>query len=240
MNKILPQNIEVEEAVLASILINSQSLAVASIYLKPSSFYRTAHQKIFEASLSLAKKDHKVDLLTVTNKLREDGKLEEVGGAAYLAKLSDEVPVPSSVEQYCNIILDNALKRKIIFAGNEIIKLAYESPAEAVNILDEAQLQMKGIKHNRYRSFTICSDLVSSNYKKYEDLHNKSGVITGISSGFFAIDSLTCGFQNSDLIIIAGRPSQGKTALAASMVANMTSDGMRSTTKTLRILIQQR
>jgi hypothetical protein len=144
----------------------------------------------------------------------------------YLAKLTEEVPFPSSVEQYCNIILDNALKREIILVGNEIIKLAYESPSEAVNILDEAQLKMKEIKHNRYRSFTTCSDLISSNYQRYEDLHNRSGAITGISSGFYAIDSLTCGFQDSDLIIIAGRPSQGKTALAASMVAAMASDGI--------------
>jgi len=219
-DKLFPHNIDVEQAVLASMIINPKSLTQAPEILKPSSFYRTAHRLIFEACLSLFQKNLKVDLVTLTDHLRDNGLLEKVGGAGYLASLTDNTPLPPNVEQYCNIILSKALKREIIEAGNEIIKIGQESTNEAFVDLDKAQQLIHSIKQNQGMSFTDAPDLIQSNYKRYEKLYSSPGDMTGIPSGYPDLDKYTCGFQNSDLTIIAGRPSMGKTALMLNFVKN--------------------
>lgn len=225
LDKLLPQNIEAEQSVLAAMLINPESLKDAVEMLKPSSFYRTAHKLIFEACHALYKKDQPADLVTTTNHLRDSGQLEKAGGAVYLSKLLDECPMAVNMEHYANIVVSKAALRGIIEASQEAIKVAYDSNEDPSTILHKAQQLILSIEYSQGGKYTRSSELIESNFQRYEELYKTPGGITGISSGYPDLDRLTCGFQNSDLIILAGRPSMGKTALMLNLVRNIAAMG---------------
>ena len=217
-NRIPPQALEVEEGLLARCLMNDIEDAVE--LLTPEDYYRTAHQKIFSAVLDLAAKKQPVDLNSVVNNLRDKGQLEEIGGASYLAKLINEIPLPSSVPHYAEVISEKSVLRKLIVISNQIYQAAHGTNINVDEILDDAQRQILNINDRKKGSIRALSEIVVDARDRYEQLSESKGELTGIPSGFFDLDRLTCGFQGSDLILLGGRPSMGKTALAFNVAAN--------------------
>lgn len=212
LKHIPPQAIELEESVLSSCFVGHSEKVIE--LLKPDDFYRSAHQTIFSTISDLTRQKIQADLPSVVSALRDAGKLEEVGGASYLSRLIDEIPTPSNVEHYARKIRDKAILRKLIEQGHTIIKTCYEDSIEIEQVIDDAQKRILGIDYNtNTKVATPYSDLSIEAGERYENLSKRKGAITGIASGFYLLDSITCGFQKSDLIIIAGRPSMGKTAL---------------------------
>jgi replicative DNA helicase len=220
LKHIPPQAIELEEEILSSCLLGDAEKVVE--LLRPEDFYRTAHQKIFSIICDLTNRKIQVDLTSTMDALRDVDKLENIGGASYLARLTNEIPIALNIEHYARKIKDKAVKRKIIEQCSTIITTCYEDEAGAVEILDNAQNKILSIEHDSVTESAISyRDLSLKAGERYEDLYKRRGAITGIASGFYMLDYITCGFQNTDLIITAGRPSMGKTALALNIAGNV-------------------
>jgi replicative DNA helicase len=217
-NCIPPQSIEVEKGILARCLMNDTDDSVELLTLED--FYRTAHQKIFSVILDLVAKKQPVDLISVTEALRDKGQLEEIGGASYLAKLTDEIPLPVSVPHYAEILRGKSVLRKLIVLSHKIYQSSYGLNINADDILDDAQRQILNIDDRKKGSIKPLSEIVIEANDRYENLESSNSEITGIPSGLYDLDSLTCGFQKSDLILLGARPSMGKTALALNISAN--------------------
>ncbi|MFC1515619.1 replicative DNA helicase [Thermodesulfobacteriota bacterium] len=221
--KIPPQAIEAEESVLAAMMLVPEKLAEAIDLLDPDAFYRTSHQHIFRACKYLFDKGQPADLVTVTSVLRDKEKLEEVGGASCLSELLDQCPLAHNMEHYARIVKEKALLRKTINTAHQIISSCHSSNGNVRQVVDTAQKNILEINYNGDKGdVTAISDLAIDSMERYETIAKDPGNVTGIPSGFSSLDALTCGFQKSDLIIIASRPSMGKTALQTSMAANMT------------------
>lgn len=213
--KIPPQNLEAERAVIGSILIDNDALNRVLEFLSANDFYREAHSKIFSAIVSLSEKNEPTDFLTVSNCLQSCGDLELVGGASYLSSLVDNIPSSANIESYGKIVRQKAIVRKLIEAAAEIATLGYEKGEDVEDLLDEAEKKIFELAENKMRpSFVSVKDLVKESYKAIEKLYEAKSAVTGVPTGFKELDNITCGLQRSDLIIIAGRPSMGKTALA--------------------------
>jgi replicative DNA helicase len=176
-------------------------------------FYRDAHRKIFNALITLSERDEPADLITLTNELRKTDHLDSIGGASYVASLIDSVPTAANIEYYAKIVKEKAILRKLIQTSTEIITQSYEDRGDVEVFLDEAERSIFEISEKRVRpSFYSIRDIVKESFKTIERLFQKKELVTGVPSGFREIDRMTAGFQPSDLIIIAGRPSMGKTA----------------------------
>jgi replicative DNA helicase len=212
-HKIPPQNIEAEQSVLGGILIENEAINRVMEILAPEDFYREAHRKIYHALIELSERDEPADLITTTNELRKKGELEMVGGASYLAYLIDSVPSAANIEYYARIVKEKAILRKLIETSTEIITQSYEDRTDVEAFLDEAERAIFEISEKRVRpSFFSIKEIVKESFKTIEQLYKKKELVTGVPSGFKELDRLTAGFQPSDLIIVAGRPSMGKTA----------------------------
>jgi len=212
-HKLPPQNIEAEQSVLGGILMENDALNKVLEILTPEDFYRDAHRKIFEALIILSEKDEPADLVTLSNELQNRNQLDSVGGASYLATLVDSVPTAANIEYYAKIVKEKAVVRNLISASTGIITRSYEYLEDVESLLDEAEQEIFRISGARVRpSFYPIRDVVKGSFKTLERLYEKKDLITGVPSGFKDLDRLTAGFQPSDLIIIAGRPSMGKTA----------------------------
>jgi len=212
-HKIPPQNIEAEQSVLGGILIENEAINRVMEILAPEDFYREAHRKIYHALIDLSERDEPADLITTTNELRKKGELEMVGGASYLAYLIDSVPSAANIEYYARIVKEKAILRKLIETSTEIITQSYEDRTDVEAFLDEAERAIFEISEKRVRpSFFPIKEIVKESFKTIEQLYKKKELVTGVPSGFKELDRLTAGFQPSDLIIVAGRPSMGKTA----------------------------
>jgi replicative DNA helicase len=218
INRIPPQDIDLEEGILARCLMNDTEDALE--HLTPDDFYRTGHKKIFKTVLDLVAKKQPVDLLSVTSAMRDKGELEEIGGAAYLAKLTDEVPLPVSIPHYAEKLLQKSILRKLIFLSHKIYQSAHETNVSADKILDTAQREILNIDSRKSCLISELKDLVCDANERYEELSKSKPEITGISSGYYALDKMTCGFQKSDLILLGARPSMGKTAFALNTASN--------------------
>jgi replicative DNA helicase len=213
-HKLPPQNIEAEQSVLGGILIENEAMNHMMEILKADDFYRDAHRKIFNALINLSEKDEPADLITLTNELRKMNQLDSIGGASYLASLIDSVPTAANIEYYAKIIKEKALLRNLIQTSTEIVTRSYEYFGDVDGLLDEAEQAIFQISENRVKpSFYPIREIVKGSFKVLERLYEKKELITGVPSGFKELDRLTAGFQPSDLIIVAGRPSMGKTAL---------------------------
>ncbi len=212
-HKIPPQNIEAEQSVLGGILIENEAINRVMEILTPEDFYREAHRKIYHALIELSERDEPADLITTTNELRKKGELEMVGGASYLAYLIDSVPSAANIEYYARIVKEKAILRKLIETSTDIITQSYEDRTDVEAFLDEAERAIFEISEKRVRpSFFPIKEIVKESFKTIEQLYKKKELVTGVPSGFKELDRLTAGFQPSDLIIVAGRPSMGKTA----------------------------
>jgi len=212
-HKLPPQHLEAEQSVLGGILIENYAINKVMEILRPDDFYRESHRKIYEALIVLSERDEPADSITVTNELKNGGHLDSVGGASYIASLIDLVPTAANIEYYAKIVKEKAILRKLIQTSTEIITQSYEDRGDVEGFLDEAERAIFDISENRVRpSFYPIKDVVKGSFKILERLYEKKELVTGVPSGFKDLDRMTAGFQPSDLIIVAGRPSMGKTA----------------------------
>ena len=224
--KVPPQFIEGERAVLCSLLIENDALPKVISILSHEDFYREAHQHIFSAIASLFDKSEPVDLVTLTSELNKSGMLDRIGGAAYLAELIDEVVSAANVEHYAGIVHEKALLRKLISASTEIATRCYEFESNIDEFLDEAEQIIFQVGETRIKQgFVHMNSLMKDAISTVERLYDRKENVTGVPSGFKDLDQLTAGFQPSDLIIIAGRPSMGKTSLALNVAAYSAIEG---------------
>ncbi len=222
LHKLPPQNLEAEESVLSSILIDTDTNALDDTIelLVPEDFYKTAHQKVFAAVQSLAAKNEPVDLITVKNHLLGTGQLEEIGGASFLAELVESVPYAINVRHYATIIKDKAVLRRLIVNAGEIARRCFENPPDAKNVIDFAEQSVFEVAEEKTTQFfTQLNEIIVENMVTIQA--NQGKWITGVASGFDRLDNMTSGFQKSDLIILAARPSMGKTAFALNITRNV-------------------
>lgn len=228
MLKLLPQSVEAEEAVLGAILVNPLSLGRIVEFIKPESFYKPAHKIIYESMLELFKKNEPIDIVTVSEHLRNDEKLEDAGGRAYINDLALNVVTTANVEFYAKIIQEKEIKRALINAGSEIVAMSYENE-ETDAVLDNAQKLIFNIAAQKDTSDLVpIQDLVVSSYEQIESRYNNRQELVGVTTGFYDLDALTSGLQKSDLIILAARPSMGKTAFALNLAQNVALKGKKA------------
>jgi replicative DNA helicase len=212
--KLPPQNIEAEQSILGGILIENDALNTVVEFLEDGDFYREAHQKIFDCMLALSERSEPLDLITLTNALKKKRELEEIGGASYLASLVESVPTAANIAYYAKIVKEKSILRKLISTATEIVTQSYQEGKDLEDFLDEAEQAIFRISEHRVKpAFYPIKEIVKESFKVIERLYEKKELITGVASGFKDLDRKTTGFQNADLIIVAGRPSMGKTAL---------------------------
>ena len=220
--KLPPQNIEAEESVLGSVLVDEEALIQALEVLRPNDFYKPAHEIIFDAMLKLFEKQNAIDVLTVTSYLKNSKNLKKVGGAGYLSELVTSVPTTAHVKEYANLIKQSAIRRKLISFSGVLNEIAYQEDESIEMLLDKAETKFYDITEaNIKRDFMHVSSLLEQTYEKAEELSKNPGSLRGIPSGIRALDNILGGFQNSDLVILAARPSVGKTALALDMARHI-------------------
>ena len=223
--KIPPQSIEAEESLLSGILIDNNTLLDIIDIISPEDFYRSAHQKIFSGIVELFSKNEPVDLVTLTNALKEKGNLEKIGGATYLATLVDTVPLAVNAKHYAKIVHDKASLRRLIERANEIAKKCFEDRGNVDEIIDFAESSIFEISKNKHKqAFYPISEIIDGNIETLEERQGNKALVTGIPTGFTRLDNLISGLQKSELIILAARPSMGKTALALNVARNAAVD----------------
>src|SRR5947209_3786794 len=214
LRRLPPQSLEAEEAVLGGILLDNAALDRVTELVQADDFYREVHRKVFRAMLDLSARNEPSDLITLAELLKARGELADVGGSAYLAELAERVPTAAHVAQYAKIVRDKSILRGLIGAATEIAMHGYEGAGDVAELLDRAEQLIFGISDRKVKpEFVRISDLLVESLKTIERLYEQKQAVTGVPSGFHDLDNLTAGFQPSDLVIVAGRPSMGKTAL---------------------------
>ncbi len=217
-HRLPPQNLEAEMSVLGGVLLENEALNRALEYLRTEDFYRESHRKIFNALIILGDKSEPADLVTLTAVLKDRGELEAVGGSTYLATLVDYVPTAANINYYCKLVKEKAVARKLIEASTAIATRGYDG-GDMEEILDQAEKAIFEISENRIRpSYYPVKDILKDTFKSIEALYERKELVTGVPTGYHDLDKMTAGLQPSDLIIVAGRPSMGKTAFALNLV----------------------
>ncbi len=225
LRKIPPQQIEAEQSLLGGIMEDSSGLPAALEVLRGDEFYKEAHRIIFAIIQDLFEQNEPIDILTVTNLLSERRQLESVGGASYISALTDAMPSASNVAAYAKIISEKAILRRLIQAANEITSFAYGGGKSVEDVLDSAEAAIFRIAERRIRnSYFPLKEVIKKNIETIERYQEYRESVTGVPSGYRDLDKLTAGFQKSDLIIIAARPSMGKTALGLCVARNAAKD----------------
>jgi replicative DNA helicase len=215
LHRIPPQNIEAEQSILGGILLNNQSLNSVLEILEVGDFYNEAHRKIFAAIVELSDRNEPSDLITLSNILRDKNHLDQAGGTNYLVSLVDNVPSAANIAHYSKIVKEKSILRRLIATATDILNMTYHSGADVDTVLDEAEHAIFDISENKIRpAFHPFKEIIKDSVRTIEKLYERKELVTGVPTGYEKIDDLTSGFQKSDLIIIAGRPSMGKTALA--------------------------
>ena len=220
--RVPPHNIEAEQAVLGAIFLEPEAFSTAAERIGPSDFFRAGHQVIFEAMLELFEKGEPIDLVTVTTLLSDSNKLEIAGGVPYLTDLASSVPTAANIDYYSKIVEEKALLRRLIQTATEIVTESYNREDEVEELLDQAERNILAVSSRKNAtSFKPIKDVLIKVYDNIEKLHHAKDDVTGIPTGFRDLDRITSGFQKSDLIIIAARPSMGKTAFALNIAQNV-------------------
>ena len=222
-NRVPPNSIEAEVAVLGAMMLNKQAISKATELLSPDSFYSQKHKLIFEAIISLSEKNETVDIITLSEFLTKTGNLDDIGGRAYLAKINKEVATAANVEQYSLIVLEKQLRRDLIQSSGEVINNAYDDSKDILTEIDKAESEIFRIAEKRMtKNYQGMKELTKETYRQIEQMRVRSeSGLTGIPSGLIDLDKYLGGLQKSELIIIAARPSMGKTALALSIARNL-------------------
>ncbi|NLI16041.1 MAG: replicative DNA helicase, partial [candidate division Zixibacteria bacterium] len=225
ISKIPPQAIEAEQAVLGAMLLSKDAIDAAVELLNQNYFYRPAHRKIYRAIIDLYDKNEPADIVTVAEELNSRGQLEDIGGRSYLAGLTESTPGIANVSHYAKIVLEKATLNRLIEATNSILSRSYETGQQADDLLDYAEQEIFSIKEDKLKgTFTPLSTILSDTFHMIEEYSQREGYITGVPSGFDDLDKLTSGFQKSDLIVIASRPSVGKTAFSLNIAEHVAAD----------------
>lgn len=223
--RVPPQAIDLEEAVLGAMMLEQNALTNVVDILKPDVFYKEAHQKIFNAIHQLFSDSEPVDILTVTQKLQKNGDLDSVGGAYYISQLTNRIASAANVEFHARIVLQKFLQRELIRISDIIIRESYEDSTDVFDILDKAEKELFAVSEtNLRRNYADMPSLVKEAIKQIENSRDQEGHISGVPSGFSAIDRVTAGWQKSDLIVLAARPGMGKTAFVLTMARNIAVD----------------
>ena len=218
----LPHNLEAERSVLGAILVHNDAFNLAAQVIGGRDFYRDAHRRIFECMVALSERGHAIDFVTLKDELGRAGELDEVGGPAYVASLADGVPRATNVEYYSRIVKEKSTLRNLIYAASKIVTTAYEADQDPDVILDEAESAIFAVAEDRLKAgFVPMRDLVKESFPKIEQLFEQKRLVTGVPTGFADLDALTRGFQKGDLIIIAARPSMGKTSLVLNVAQHV-------------------
>ena len=220
--RVPPQNIEAEQAVLGAMLIDKEAIAKATELLSADDFYREAHRVIFSAMLELYNKNEAVDMVTVTEILKRDNKLEDIGGIAYITSLANVVLTAANVKYHAEIVAEKSVLRQLVRVSTEIAAMGYEANDDVGTLLDTAESRILEISNRKKKAdFTAINDILMDSVQSIESLLQNKGGLTGLPAGFADLDKLTSGLHPSDFIILAARPSMGKTALALNIVQNV-------------------
>ncbi len=221
-DRVPPQNIEAEQAVIGAVLLQPEALITAMERVRSEDFYSGAHQKIYEAMIELGENNQPVDLVTLTAHLLDQQVLDDIGGVSYLAKLANAVPTAANVDYYAQIVEEKSMMRRLIRTATNIVSEGYANSEDVSVLLSDAEKQILEISNRRSSSgFISIRDVLMEVFEKVEFLYTNKGGTTGIPSGFVDLDKMTAGFQRSDLIIVAARPSVGKTAFALNIAQNV-------------------
>ncbi|WP_442954377.1 replicative DNA helicase [Paenibacillus sp. MMS18-CY102] len=221
-DRVPPQNLEAEQAILGAVLLQAEALITAMERVKSDDFYSSAHQRIYEAMVELGESNQPIDLVTLTAYLQDRQLLEEAGGITYLAKLANSVPTAANVEYYAQIVEEKSMLRRLIRTATQIVSNGYAAEEDVGALLGEAEQKILEISNRRSSSgFVSIRDVLMEVFERVEMLYSQKGGSTGIPSGFSDLDKMTSGFQRSDLIIVAARPSVGKTAFALNIAQNV-------------------
>lgn len=219
--KVPPYSLEAEQSVLGSMLLSKDAIFVAAERLKSEDFYKESHRKVFEVLVELNENREPADLITVSEALRSKKLLEQVGGITYLTTLTESVPTAANIAYYCSIVEEKALLRRLISTSSQIMSMAYDSREDAEQVLDEAERMIfEIVQKRRVENLYHIKDILLDTFERIEELYNSEGGITGVPTGFPDLDEMTSGLQPSDLILIAARPSMGKTSFALNIAAN--------------------
>jgi len=220
-DKMPPQSPEAEQSVLGSMIIEKEAIYTAMELLQGRDFYRTAHQKIYEAIIGLCDKGEPVDLVTLSDEMQRLHCLEDIGGMSYLVKLANGVPTAANVQYYANIVREKSILRALINTATGIVTSCYESPGNVEEFLDEAERQIFEIgRQGKQQGFAHLKDALLEAFDRIERLFDEKKGVTGLSTGFTDLDRISSGLQDTDLIVLAARPSMGKTTLALNMAHN--------------------
>lgn len=211
--RIPPQNLEAEKAVLAAMMLDKDAIYEAVQIIKAEDFYKDAHSVLYQAIVDLTEKGEPVDLITLTEVLRQESNLEKVGGVSYIAEVANSVGTAASIVHYARLVRDKSLLRTLIKTATNIATRGYEAGEEPEDLLDDAERMVLEVSKDRTRSGLVAvSEVLENTVEKLEILQNQKSEITGLSSGFKDLDNMTSGWQNSDLVIVAARPAMGKTS----------------------------
>ncbi len=218
-SKIPPNSLEAEQSVLGAMLLDKEAISTSTELISGEDFYREAHKEIYEAIIEIFNKNEPVDLITITEKLKQRNTIEAIGGVTYLVNLQNVVPSTRNVKHYAEIIHEKSILRRLIKSSNEVSSSCYDAKEEVISIIDRAEKNIFDISLSRStRGYTHIKEVLSSNFDKIEELYLNKGRITGVPTGFLDLDSKLSGLQKSDLILVAARPSMGKSALMMNIV----------------------
>lgn len=221
IGKIPPSDIEAEQAVLGSMLTDKDAVVAAIEVLKAEDFYREDNKTIYTAILSLYNRAEPIDIITLKAELTSMGKFDAIGGLEYLAELPEKVPTTANVEKYIKIVEEKSILRNLIKTANEMITLGYDPTEDVEEIMDQAEKKIFDLSQSRnQKGYTPIKDVLIETFAGLEQLYNQKQHITGVPTGFADLDYKTAGLHNSDLVLIAARPSMGKTALALNIATN--------------------
>ncbi|XOU94532.1 MAG: replicative DNA helicase [Candidatus Kerfeldbacteria bacterium] len=215
IEKLPPQNLEAEQSVLGSLLIDKEAITKIADIINPDDFYKDIHGMIYESMADLYQNREPIDVVSLSNNLNEKGKLETIGGRSYLASLANMVPSSSHIFSYANIVQKKATLRRLLNAASQITELGYQETESVDKLLDEAEQRIFGVSQKHLKqNFIPIKSVLTEAFDRIDELHKESGKLRGVPTGFTDMDNLLAGLQKSDLIILAARPSMGKTTLA--------------------------
>jgi replicative DNA helicase len=240
LRKIPPQNLEAESSVLGGILLENEAVNLVLELLRAEDFYRESHRKIFRAMIELSDRNEPVDLITLSEFLKGRGDLEAVGGTAYLASLADFVPTAANISFYARIVREKSILRSLISTATDIATRGYEEQGNVEEFLDAAEKVIFDISEKKIKaSFVAVGDMIKDTLKTVEKLYERKEMVTGVPTGYEDLDRLTAGLQPADLVIVAGRPSMGKTAFSLNIATNAAFTGVGAAIFSLEMAKEQ-
>mgnify|MGYP005772913567 CR=1 FL=1 len=221
LGKIPPNDIEAEQAVLGSMLVDKDAVFEAMEVLKEDDFYREDHKSIYSAISTLCSRGEPIDIITVKSELELQGKLEKIGGVEYLVDLPEKVPTIANIQKYVKIVEEKSILRNLIKASNEITTMGYEQTEEVETIMEQAEKKIFDLMQKKnQKGYTLLKDVLIGTFSELEQLYNQKESITGVPTGFIDLDRITAGLHKSDLVLVAARPAMGKSAFANSIAVN--------------------